>query len=176
MGTDRDSFEDAEKDAREIVSSEGNRIGVLIANEKYYVDWVISGTTLTITGSRYLEGTYTKQNGDGNGNGTSGGLTNTTWDSSFTDTDGTVITAELSFSGANAYSLTLNIDIGYGMTFPVLQSGTYTLAGSTITLKATSPNGISTNPGTLNGNTISMHIGFSMDGEGGSGDFTFTKK
>jgi hypothetical protein len=86
-----------------------------------------------------------------------------------------VITAVLSFSGANAYSLILNIDIGFGPPHPVSQIGTYTLEDNTITLTATSPNGIFTDPGTLNGTSISMHLGFSMGGQGGSGDFTFTK-
>jgi hypothetical protein len=101
-----------------------------------------------------------------------GVLTNTIWDSSFKDTDGTVIKAVLAFSGANAYLLSLNIKTVYGESLSPSQSGTYILANNTITLTATSPSDIFTDPGTLNG-TISMHLGLKGEGDG---DFTFTKR
>jgi hypothetical protein len=108
----------------------------------------------------YLDGkTFTKQSDDDD-DGTSGDLANTIWVAPpYTGSDGTVITATLSFSTGNTYNLSLNIEIGgpYPTINPT-QSGTYTLIGETITLtKNQADNPIYSDPGTLQGNTISKN-------------------
>jgi hypothetical protein len=112
------------------------------------------------------------------GNGPANNLANTTWQGVYNGSDGTIITATLSFSGTNAYTLGLNINIvDIGMVLTPSQTGTYTLTDDQITLTPTPglTDGIFTETGTLNGNTISMLIGINNYGKHEDGVFTLTK-
>jgi hypothetical protein len=95
-----------------------------------------------------------------------------------------VIVPELFFIDATTYTLVLDISDPPWPPFTVSRSGTYTLAGNTITLGpgSTVPDGdITAGQGTLDGNTISMRIGYYTTNqlgitEGGETAFTFTKE
>jgi hypothetical protein len=168
-----------------VVSAAEN--GRIVAGEKHFGDYYeeeefcgsysisADGTTLTLTGDRSFSGQWTRQAG----NGTSTNLANTTRRDIYNDSsDGTVITATLSFSGANAYTLGVKIDIvEINMSFTPSQTGTYTLTDNKITLTPAqgSTGGIFTETGTLSGNTISMLIGIDMYNQHEEGVFTLTK-
>jgi hypothetical protein len=93
------------------------------------------------------------------GNGSSTGLEGTIWlADQFTDSEGFIISGTLKFVSNSAYSLSVKVRAQHLPEQTYSQTGTYTRASGSITLKAANEPKIKTQTGKLSGTTIEMSV------------------